>query len=237
MEKEKEIHFKALTPGLGFHPFSNGLPYSPPAAKGIPEKPQNFSQGTSAYTAGRPSFVYPKAQTKPSPQAIAVPASVKVAAKASAIVGTQATSPKPLLQTDHHLGFEYLLKRVLAFFVDSFLNILLSSSILGFCLWSQSNNFDFMMNSGVLLISGCFLIFFNWAMITSQEILFHTSIGKKLFGLRLEGSLGAILGRAVLFIPSAAFFGLGVIWAAFNDNRMSWYDAATGVQPKEVAEI
>jgi hypothetical protein len=229
MQKEKEIQFKALSDGLGFHPFANGLPYSPPAGK-TQDKPQEkpllektptFSNGTSAYTAGRPSFVYPKATT--------------VAAKPLAQAAPSVA--KPLLQADQQLGFEYLMKRVLAFFVDSFLNILLSSAILGFCLWSQSNNFDFMMNSGVLIISGCFLIFFNWAMITSQEILFHTSIGKKLFGLRLQGSLGAILGRAVLFIPSCAFFGLGVIWAAFNGNRLTWYDSATGVQPKEVAEI
>jgi RDD family len=215
MQKEKEIQFKALSDGLGFHPFANGLPYSPPANKiqpeKKPEKKPDFSTGTGAYTAGRPSFVYPS-QVAP-------------------------VAAKPLLQTDQRLGFEYLLKRVLAFFVDSFLNILLSSAILGFCLWSQSNNFDFMMNTGVLVISACFLIFFNWAMITSQEILFHTSIGKKLFGLRLQGSLGAILGRAVLFIPSALFFGLGVLWAAFTKNRMTWYDAATGIQPKEVAEI
>lgn len=227
MQKEKEIQFKALSDGLGFHPFANGLPYSPPANK-IQDKSQEktpvFSNGTGAYTAGRPSFVYPKAQAKP---VLQTQAQAQVAH----------TSTKPLLQADQQLGFEYLMKRVLAFFVDSFINILLSSAILGFCLWSQSNNFDFMMNSGVLIISGCFLIFFNWAMITSQEILFHTSIGKKLFGLRLQGSLGAILGRAVLFIPSAAFFGLGVIWAAFSPSRMSWYDAATGVQPKEVAEI
>jgi RDD family len=231
MTKEKEIQFKALTPGLGFHPFANGLPYSPPpnkfqdkfqdkAQENKPqEKAPNFSGGTGAYTAGRPSFAFPKAQTKP------------IQAQAIPIV------PKPLLHADEPLGFEYLLKRVLAFFVDSFLNILLSTTILGICLWNQSNNFDFMMNTGVLMISACFLIFFNWAMITSQEILFHTSIGKKIFGLRLQGSLGAILGRAVLFIPSAAFFGLGIIWTVFNKNRMSWYDAATGIQPKEVAEL
>jgi hypothetical protein len=221
MQKEKEIQFKALSDGLGFHPFANGLPYSPPANR-IQEKPQpekNFSQGTGAYTAGRPSFVYPKKATP-----VAAPAMTVAVAK-------------PLLQADQTLGFQYLLKRVLAFFVDSFINILLSSAILGFCLWSQSNNFDFMMNSGVLVISGCFLAFFNWAMITSQEILFHTSIGNKLFGLRLQGSLGAILGRAVLFIPSFLFFGLGVIWAIFSHGKTTWYDAATGIQPKEVAEI
>jgi hypothetical protein len=220
--KEKEIQFKALSDGLGFHPFANGLPYSPPANKIQPdqEKKPDFSNGTGAYTAGRPSFVYPKA-TPAKPVAASAPV----------------VAAKPLLQADQTLGFEYLLNRVLSFMVDSFLNILLSSTILGFCLWSQSNNFDFMMNSGVLIISACFLLFFNWAMTTSQEILFHTSIGKKLFGLRLQGSLGAILGRAVLFIPSAAFFGLGVVWAAFNKNRVTWYDAATGIQPKEVAEI
>jgi hypothetical protein len=220
MPKEKEIQFKALSDGLGFHPFANGLPYTPPANKIQPEeKKPDFSSGAGAYTAGRPSFVYPKATEKSVVQA------------AAPVVA------KPLLQADQTLGFEYLLKRVLSFLVDSFLNILLSSAILGFCLWSQSNNFDFMMNPGVLVISACFLIFFNWAMITSQEILFHTSIGKKLFGLRLQGSLGAILGRAVLFIPSAAFFGLGVVWAAFNKNRMTWYDSATGIQPKEIAEL
>jgi len=50
MEKEK-IKFKPLHEGMGFHPFSDGLPYAPES------KSKASSTGTGATAAGRPQFV------------------------------------------------------------------------------------------------------------------------------------------------------------------------------------
>jgi hypothetical protein len=227
MEEKKEIQFKALTDGLGFHPFANGLPYAPNPTK-------NYSQGSGAYSAGQPSFVTPKTPA-PRPATPSYTQPLRQLARAQTSVAPQA--PQNLLQNTAHFGFEYVMKRFLAYFVDSFLNTFMGGTVLGLCLWKQTNSFDFMMNPGILAISALFLLFFNWAIITAQEVALHTSLGKKFFGLKLEGSLGAILARALLFIPSIAILGLGSLWCLLDKNRRSWYDLATGVQPKEIAEL
>ena len=48
MEKEK-IKFKPLHEGMGFHPFSDGLPYAP-------ESKAKYQNGAGATVAGRPQF-------------------------------------------------------------------------------------------------------------------------------------------------------------------------------------
>ena len=51
MEKGK-IQFKPLHEGMGFHPFSDGLPYAP-------ESKSKYSNGAGANAAGRPQFATP----------------------------------------------------------------------------------------------------------------------------------------------------------------------------------
>ena len=259
-EGEKAIEFKALTDGLGFHPFSNGLPYAPITPNGNPKaapKP-SFESGSGAYSAGRPSFVTPqKVQVsrpalwgRVSPQILAQP-QVQIQAPSQIRVPVQAmaqpqpqlhqkatqTQQKPLLHVEPHYGFEYVAKRFLAYFVDSFLNMSLGAGAMFLVLWKQTNNLESLLNPSILIVSMLFLMFFNWAMITAQEVVFHTSAGKKFFGLQLNGSLGQILIRAIFFIPSCSIFGLGVLWLLFSKNGRCWHDSASGVQPQEIAEL
>jgi RDD family len=222
---EKPIEFKALTDGLGFHPFSNGLPYAPitPQSTPRPAPKPNFESGTGAYSAGRPTFV--------TTQRVQVQ---RAAPQAQTLV---AKAPPLLPIQPPHYGFEYIARRFLAYFVDSFLNMSLGAGTLFLVLWKQDSNLESLLNPSILVISALFLMFFNWAMITAQEVAFHTSVGKKFFGLQLHGSLGAILMRAILFVPSSAVFGLGVLWILFSGNGRCWHDSASGAQPQEIAEL
>lgn len=71
MKEKEKITFKPASKGLGFHPFSDGLPYAPVSKRpGYREnqelrklKPQ--AEGVGAVAAGRPSFVIPQRITSP----------------------------------------------------------------------------------------------------------------------------------------------------------------------------
>jgi hypothetical protein len=52
MEEKNKIQFKPLHEGMGFHPFSDGLPYAP-------ESKSKYSSGSGATSAGRPQFANP----------------------------------------------------------------------------------------------------------------------------------------------------------------------------------
>ena len=92
---EPKLNFKPLSEGLGFHPYSNGLPYSPanptPQPASFPKSP---ATGTGAVAAGRPSFAFPKPVAQPQ-AATATPAKI-----------VQKSSVLPTL------GWTYLMKRV-----------------------------------------------------------------------------------------------------------------------------
>src|SRR5579872_1378988 len=88
---KEEIQFKPLSDGLGFHPFANGLPYTPPAktprAERIP-----VGMGTGAEVAGKPVFA------KPAPRS-SVPS-----------IPIPAPNPISMLEVDENFGFAYSFK-------------------------------------------------------------------------------------------------------------------------------
>src|ERR1700687_3561817 len=76
----KRIDFKPITQGLGFHPFSDGLPYAPVSKaaqrpQATPHTPlsremarelaKEFAAGAGAISAGQPGFAYPPRVTVP----------------------------------------------------------------------------------------------------------------------------------------------------------------------------
>ncbi len=209
MEKNSNtpLNFKPLSKGLGFHPYENGLPYSPTKSAPAPAPaPAPRTSGTGAVAAGSPTFVFPKTTAK------IVPATLPEVPK---------------------LGWNYLTKRVLAFSIDSFVNMSLAFGVLITSLWQEDVSLGFFFNPSVFLITAGFLLFFSWALTTAQEVAFGTSIGKKICGLSMEGSALATVVRALFFIPSFLCLGLGVLWAGVDSNRRGFHDLISGIQPEE----
>jgi len=233
-EKKIELSFQPLSAGLGFHPFSDGLPYAPVVKN-------QMSQGSGAVAAGPAKFVAQLPQVSkavPSSPAVATPfvAQVPVVPTQPALSALkEELSAEPLFETQFGLG--YLLKRVLAYVVDTSVNLTLCIGALAYALTKQSLSPDALINPGVILIVAIFLLFFNWALITAQEVAFGTSAGKRLFRLMLDGPSSTILLRAFFFIPSSAFCGLGLLWALFSNKRRCWHDTASGLQPIEIARL
>jgi hypothetical protein len=238
MEKDGEISFKAISKGLGFHPFSDGLPYAP-ASNTNPEK--SSSRGMGATAAGRPTFAKsiplvsdrpknpaPKPYIAPSPLTKTVPPAPSVEQTRSLLMSQVPTEA---------YGFTYLLKRSCAYAVDTIIHCVLGGGALIAIADYQRLNLNLLFSPGVILVFVAFLAVLNWALITAQEIVFGATIGKKTFGLYLEGSTGTILLRSVGFIFSVAFSGVGIVWALFDSKRRCWHDVVSGVQPQELAKI
>ncbi len=265
-DKSSELKFKPITEGLGFHPFSDGMPYAPlsqaPGTSRTAATAAAISQGAGAVSAGTPKFSYPtpraekpvltprvsvpvvQSGTVASPAAITraqpamqTPASAAAAAVAAAVAAKVAQQAEAQRFAAPEYGFFYLIKRVLAYAVDTVVNFSLCIGALSLALWKQDLNPELLVNPSVLLVSTLFFVVFHWAILTSQEIAFGTSFGKRMFRLALDGSTSAIFLRSFFFFPSVAFGGLGLLWGLFNKKRRCWHDSIVDLQPIEIARL
>lgn len=255
---KKGIDFKPITQGLGFHPFSDGLPYAPVSKtaarpQAMPHTPsREMSSGVGAVSGGKAEFVYPTAprvnvpvaspaapRVSPQPQVqIQKPAAQKAAAFQKSVAKQTATAaPAPQAFAEPTFGYVYLLKRILAYSLDTLLNTSLLATGLSFALLNEDMNPDLLMNPGIVMISILFFTLFNWALVTAQEIAFGTTIGKRIFGLMIQGSTSAIFLRAFFFLPSLGFCGVGLMWSLFDKRKRCWHDVVVNVQPIEVARL
>jgi hypothetical protein len=217
----QQINFKPVTDGLGFHPFSDGLPYAPIGKTYQPKYTR--SEGAGAIAAGSPSFVFPGDTS-------ALRSSLK---KTTSPVGDSTAR----LEMAPAFGIIYLSKRALAYLFDSGLNISLCAGALSAALIKYGFGPEALFAPGVAFFSFLFLLTFNWAIITAQEVAFGTTVGKRLFGLALSGSGSAVFLRAFFFVPSLGFCGLGLLWGLLNQKKRCWHDVVVDLQPIEIAEL
>jgi hypothetical protein len=134
-------------------------------------------------------------------------------------------------------GFAYLLRRSFAFVVDAVTNTTLCALALGGVAIRLDMGWESFSSANLIALSALFLIMFNWAVITAQEVVFGTTLGKRMFGLVLRGETSAIFLRAFFFLASLVFGGLGIVWAIFDRRRRCWHDHAVDVQPIELAQL
>jgi hypothetical protein len=240
MEKQtdKKIQFKPLHEGMGFHPFSDGLPYAP-------ESKTKYPNGTGATAAGRPQFVNPAAPTtssntskpmgtarqlqqqqqfqnktsaQPLGQAIHPalekkmnPAAVNAALKMNAkAAATPITAAAPAMT--HELSTSILRRRVFAYLMDTVIHA-------GF--WLATNLaalfiFKFQIDSEIVKDNFAqFFLFFcvsQWMFVALQEMLFENSIGKVFFNLEFKRNHSSLLLRSIVFALGVACFGLGLFF-------------------------
>ena len=201
MQHERDpIRFRPVNKGLGFHPFSDGLPYTPPVTS----------------TPVSPPIRRPLVQAAVPPQ-------------------TPSTQPSIVPARESELGIEYLVRRCVAFFVDTALHTSICALALGLTVWRwMPGNGDLQQlfaSKELLALTAIFLLGFSWALTTAQEIAFGTTLGKRMVGLRIEGNAIAIFLRAFFFWVSLGFVGLGLFSALFHPKRRCWHDAVVDIQP------
>lgn len=225
MEKEK-IKFKPLHEGMGFHPFSDGLPYAP-------ESKNKSATGTGATAAGRPQFAnasttIPTAQTAkatarqiqerqqalPRSQAPIIhsplhdPLKLRMRAPERKLGPSPAAKvvPAPVMTADASI----IRRRVFAYLMDTVIHA-------GF--WLATNLtalflFKFQLDSDILKDNfGQFFVFFlvsQWMFIALQEILFENSIGKVFFNLEFKRNHRSLFLRSFVFMVGLLTFGMGL---------------------------
>lgn len=219
--EHEKIDFKPLSSGLGFHPFSDGLPYaplSPSPQGGAPQKTRPLATGTGAVAAGTPTFAtrIPKVNVP-----IAKPALETISLSASS---TAAVHPQ-------RLGFTYVLKRIIAYLVDLTLSLSLAGICFAWVFWNEPQFPERLFHSQVTWMISLYALAFPWVMITGQELIFKSTLGKRIFKLRLNATTGALLLRAIFFLPSLFFLGTGLLWCLFDPQRRCWHDLITQIQP------
>ena len=224
---KSKIQFKPLHEGMGFHPFSDGLPYAP-------ESKNKYSSGTGAVSAGRPQFVAQKLSSSSSlgnskplgtarqlqgqaqgqlqgQNSLATP---RINQPLPAAQRLQKTPPQiaaavhPELMSDTGL----LRRRFFAYLMDTIIHA-------GF--WLAANLtalffFKFQIDSEIIRDNFLqFFLFFltsQWMFIALQEMLFENSIGKVFFNLEFKRNHRSLLLRSVVFIAGVLFFGLGLFF-------------------------
>jgi hypothetical protein len=256
VEKEMPLDFKPINSGLGFHPFSDGLPYAP-VSKTVASSPsatpvtnaqikQRLNTGVGAMAAGSPSFSFPRISVPVAPPqpiqpaapgkpAIASPARPTTVVKSS--VAPTVEEALSELDKTPKFGFVYLTKRIMAYVLDTGLNIGLCAGGLALVLIRQQLDPKMLLNPGIAMISVVFLLVFNWALIAAQEIAFGTTLGKRAFGLVLRGSASALFLRAFFFVPSVGFCATGLLWGLVDRKKRCWHDLAVNLQPEEIAKL
>jgi uncharacterized RDD family membrane protein YckC len=145
--------------------------------------------------------------------------------------------PEPQALPQAQFGIIYLIKRIFAYLFDSIINISLCVAAFILAMLRLNLNPDSLLNPNIVLLPVIFLFVFNWALITAQEVAFGTSLGKRVFGLALNGSAAVTFLRAFFFIPSLGFCGVGLLWALFDRKKRCWHDVAADLQPIEIAQL
>ncbi len=211
----KKISFKPLHDGVGFHPFSEGLPYAPqslsnvkPESKLRPEHKTDYSRGTGAMSAGVPTFSMPKTtrqiQQQNSQNNIQKPIVNKQVSPSIQQTYSQAAPEQSVLRKRF---FAYLLDTVvhLSFWIS--INLI---ATLGFHI-SLDNALVLENWPGFAL----FFIFSQWFFIAMQEVLFESTLGKSFFGLEFKRTrksffASSLFFRSMIFMVGILSLGIGL---------------------------
>ncbi len=216
---------------MGFHPFSDGLPYAPESKSKAPTSPSgNGATAFGATAAGRPRFTT-QATSRPAPQTQARPAAqfttqpmtqpmTRTARQMQAAANPQ-IQPQPQSRpitstsitstpvTHEETDISIIRKRFFAYLLDAVVHS-------GF--WIGTNLaalffFKFQIDGEIVRDNlGQFLVFFlvsQWIFIALQEVLFENSIGKSFFNLEFRRNHRSLFLRSLVFMIGVTCLGLG----------------------------
>lgn len=227
MSEKTRLDFKPVHKGLGFHPFSDGMPYAPHSPIQTPQAPKRpvsvTGTGTGATIAG-PIRVAPQIRGRPLHEL-------------QAPVATPLTAPLTTPQVEHRFGVGYLALRMVAFAIDVAFHLAVSALALMGAMSLMGHAPLVLFESGIIELACLFMIALSWALVTAQEVALGTTPGKRIVGLKLRGSAAAIFMRSFFFIPSVLFMGVGLLWSLFNRERRCWHDSAADLQPTRLARL
>jgi len=190
----EKIKFKTLHEGVGFHPFSEGLPYAPqsqaqsshssPISKtAAPKKSPAELMGVGAMSAGTPTFVNSAANTAArTTRQIQQAQQQQMAAE----IAVHQPIPTPKPAAHHFKDPGVIRKRIFAFLLDTTIHLgfwILVNLIAIFALHFEIDSMILAQNWGSFLV---FFAFSQTVFIGMQNMLFDNSLGKYFFGLEFK---------------------------------------------------
>jgi F0F1-type ATP synthase assembly protein I len=263
-KESSPLQFSPLHQGVGFHPFSDGLPYAPAVPTRTAQASSTPMTGTGAVAAGpaRPVITKPLAQpiqapripspivpptirtpgpTIPRPEAFQRHQQIQAALQPSpapaqaAVTSAATTEAAPTIEKN--FGWTYPLARAFAFTLDVVLNVLVTATVVTLALAFADLEPWFLLEGRLVGMTLFFLVAFTWALMAAQEIVFKTTVGKRLMGLKLRGNATEIFLRSFFFLPSIGFAGAGILWALFDREKRCWHDVAINLQPTRMTQL
>ncbi len=136
-------------------------------------------------------------------------------------------------QPRHQNHALYRTRRAVAYAVDLLLSGLAVFGIFGVGAMLSGLNIDVFSSQDALFATGAFFLMFHWLWTTVQEVALKTTFGKNLLGLCLQGGTGVILVRAILFVPSLALGGVGILFSLLDREGRCWHDGVSGLNVSE----
>jgi F0F1-type ATP synthase assembly protein I len=261
-KESSPLQFRPLHQGVGFHPFSDGLPYAPAVPTRTTHTTPTPTTGTGAVAAGpaRPVITKPMAQPIQAPRIPSpiVPPTIRIpgptlprpevfqrhqqiqATLQPALAPAQATAsvaPVAAPKIEKNFGWTYPLARAFAFTLDVVLNVLVTATVVTLALAFADLEPWFLLEGNLVGMTLFFLVAFCWALMAAQEIVLKTTVGKRVMGLKLRGNATEIFLRSFFFLPSIGFAGAGILWALFDRDKRCWHDVAINLQPTRITQL
>ncbi len=234
---QPEMRFRPLTDGLGINHFADGSPYAAP--NGTSRKVAQAGRATSPHNTGKtdavdrtPQFTAPVFSSVASGMTGVSPRVSAAAFPQMEVRGVSSEGMRPASGFARFfsfladiffvsLGFVFIVW--LGFYLNGMTAPMVVKLITQRDLIKGTTSFgDFLMPFLLLY----FVISVGYFVV--QEVTWHRTLGKALFGLRIEAkSTMSILGRIFCFMLAALPLGLGFIWYFFDSRKRCWHDVVS----------
>lgn len=246
----KPIVFQQLTDGLGFHNATEPEVASPKVKSAV-QRARSIYQSTTP-TVNAPTPAQPAAPAmsapvqkpvthtpttfqKPLPQK---PAFVQPAKAPAPILQPAATYTPPVItppvapvsSETVHVGKVQLASvssRVCAYLIDLGIHFLAGTVLMSVLLYKADFTLSLLGQPWALAILGVTLYCAHALLLSLQEILFQTSIGKKVLGLQVLGNPLVLFLRATVFHLTFFVFCIGPIFTLFRKDKKGLHDVIT----------
>lgn len=211
--KNLPLDFKPVTEGLGFHPFSDGMPYAP----------LQKNRNRPAVNSTAPTGVHPGEP----------PLEMGTGAEVAGPVTMAETLPK-MTQAPWTPGNLYLFQRAMAYLLDQLVLGILFLGMISAMISNHLIGADVLLHPEALIFAAAVFFTMGWLIIVSQEVILGSTLGKRIFRLGFEPKPFRIFLRALLFIPCSLFLGIGLFWGVFNVTKTCLHDRLAGIQPIDI---
>ncbi len=217
METSRDkINFKSVHEGMGFHPFSDGLPYAPVSKSVSTDKKtdkQNDRQSIPTYTPPPATKTFARPATPVQTLDRSSAAAPVFAQKIPQFhFKTEVDEIKVQTTPEIHVQPGLTRKRVFAFLLDVVIHAFAWQIVNGLVLAFTGSGFDWSIVADRPAFFFCLFYVSQWFFIGTQEALFKSTLGKSFFELEFKTDHSSLFFRSLVFHLGLLCFGIGAFF-------------------------